>query len=97
VRSWGVALGACALPLAVDVAPGQSGPVGLLVIVVLCVGCVFLFRSMTRQLKRVPRSFDSQGKPFRNVSPIDDAQERSTTDILAGQLLDEPGESSDHS
>ena len=63
MRSWVVASGAFALPLAVDVAPGQSGPVGLLVIVVLCVGCVFLFRSMTRQLKRVPRSFDSQGNP----------------------------------
>jgi hypothetical protein len=62
------------LPVAVEVGAGQSGPIGLLVIVVLCLFCVFLFRSMTKRLKRVPRSFDTP-KPSsaqQSVSPADD-------------------------
>ena len=37
---------------------GKSGPLGLLLIVVLLIAVVFLGRSMGRHLKRVPRSFD---------------------------------------
>ena len=37
---------------------GKSGPLGLLLIVVLLVAVLFLGRSMGRHLKRVPRSFD---------------------------------------
>jgi hypothetical protein len=37
---------------------GKSGPLGLLLIVVLLIAVLFLGRSMGRHLKRVPRSFD---------------------------------------
>ena len=37
---------------------GKSGPLGLLLIVVLLIAVVLLGRSMGRHLKRVPRSFD---------------------------------------
>ena len=37
---------------------GKSGPLGLLLIVVLLVAVLFLGRSMGRHLKRVPPSFD---------------------------------------
>ena len=37
---------------------GKTGPLGLLLIVVLLVAVLFLGRSMGRHLKRVPRSFD---------------------------------------
>ena len=37
---------------------GKASPVGLLVIVLLVIATVFLVRSMNRQLKKVPKSFD---------------------------------------
>jgi hypothetical protein len=37
---------------------GKAGPLGLLLIVVLMIAVVLLVRSMSRHLKRVPRSFD---------------------------------------
>jgi hypothetical protein len=37
---------------------GKAGPLGLLLIVVLLIAVVLLGRSMSRHLKRVPRSFD---------------------------------------
>jgi hypothetical protein len=37
---------------------GKSGPLGLLLIVVLLIAVLLLGRSMGRHLKRVPRSFD---------------------------------------
>ena len=37
---------------------GSSGPVALIVIVVLLVAVAFLARSMAKHLKRVPASFD---------------------------------------
>jgi hypothetical protein len=39
---------------------GKASPMGLLVIVLLLLGTVFLIRSMNRQLKKVPESFDRQ-------------------------------------
>jgi hypothetical protein len=39
---------------------GKASPVGLLVVVLLLVATVFLLRSMNRQLKKVPESFDPQ-------------------------------------
>jgi hypothetical protein len=37
---------------------GKSSPVGLLVLLVFLVAVVFLAKSMTKHLKRVPASFD---------------------------------------
>jgi hypothetical protein len=37
---------------------GKSGPLGLLLIVLLLVAVILLGRSMGRHLKKVPRSFD---------------------------------------
>ena len=37
---------------------GKASPVGLLVIVLLLIATVFLIRSMNRQLRKVPDSFD---------------------------------------
>jgi hypothetical protein len=37
---------------------GEASPLGLLVIILLGVAMVFLIRSMTKHLKRVPASFD---------------------------------------
>ncbi len=37
---------------------GKASPFGLLVVVLLLVATIFLIRSMNRQLKKVPESFD---------------------------------------
>jgi hypothetical protein len=37
---------------------GKASPVGLLIVVVLLISTLFLLRSMNRQLKKVPESFD---------------------------------------
>jgi hypothetical protein len=41
---------------------GKSGPLGLLLIVVLLIATVFLVRSMSKHLKKVPRSFDPEDR-----------------------------------
>lgn len=38
---------------------GKSSPLGLLVIVLLLVGTALLIRSMNKQLKKLPESFDT--------------------------------------
>jgi hypothetical protein len=51
---------------------GKSGPLGLLLTLVLLIAVVFLVRSMSKHLKRVPPSFD----PVQPVEDIpDDASE----------------------
>lgn len=37
---------------------GKASPVGLLIVVLLLISTLFLLRSMNRQLKKVPDSFD---------------------------------------
>lgn len=37
---------------------GKASPVGLLIVVLLLISTLFLLRSMNRQLKKVPESFD---------------------------------------
>ncbi|SFB59829.1 hypothetical protein SAMN05216266_12466 [Amycolatopsis marina] len=39
---------------------GKSSPVGLLVLILFLIAVVFLVRSMTKHLKRVPASFDKE-------------------------------------
>ena len=41
---------------------GKSSPVGLLLLVLFAVAVIFLIRSMTKHLKRVPASFDPPEK-----------------------------------
>ncbi|HEX4702831.1 MAG TPA: hypothetical protein VH352_11935 [Pseudonocardiaceae bacterium] len=42
---------------------GSSGPVALVLLIVLLVGTAFLVRSMSKHLKRVPASFDPPETP----------------------------------
>lgn len=39
---------------------GSSGPVALIVLIVLLIAVAFLARSMAKHLKRVPASFDAE-------------------------------------
>jgi hypothetical protein len=63
---------------------GKASPVGLLVVVLLVIATVFLVRSMNKQLKKVPRSFDRD-----NPEPDQVADEG--TDPRAPEANDEPG------
>jgi galactokinase/mevalonate kinase-like predicted kinase len=40
-----------------------AGAIGFLVVIVLVAGSAFLFRSMTRHLRKVPKSFDEPADP----------------------------------
>jgi uncharacterized protein involved in response to NO len=45
------------------VSPAQAGPLGLLVILLLAGAVVFLYKSMKKQLAKVPASFDDPPEP----------------------------------
>lgn len=59
---------------------GQSAPSGLFLTVLLALAIVLLVKSMTRHLKRLPRSFDGDDGP-RVVVPDTPAE-----------LVDQPGQ-----
>ena len=62
---------AVALVLAQDPAPppdkgpefGEASPLGLVVVILLGIALVFLIRSMTKHLRRVPASFEPPEEP----------------------------------
>jgi hypothetical protein len=60
---------------------GKASPVGLVVVLVLAVATVFLIRSMSKRIKRLPASFDDPpepSEPHRDpVDPRAEADERS--------------------
>jgi hypothetical protein len=47
---------------------GKASPIGLVVILVLLIATVFLVRSMTKHIRRVPASFDP---PAADTPPAD--------------------------
>lgn len=53
---------------------GKASPLGLLVVVLLVIATVLLVRSMNRQLKKVPKSFDGD-HPERDQA-VDDEPPR---------------------
>ena len=42
---------------------GKGSPIGLFVVLLLCVAVYFLYRSMSKHLRRVPPSFDPPTPP----------------------------------
>jgi hypothetical protein len=65
---------------------GKAGPIGLLLIVVLLIAVALLVRSMTKHLKRLPRSFD---EPDDAVQVPDTAAELLEERPPGQDLLDE--------
>jgi hypothetical protein len=61
---------------------GKAAPIGLLVILLLGVAVFFLLRSFTRQLKKVPASFDSE--------PDDAGPESPASVVPAGPAGEDP-------
>jgi hypothetical protein len=60
---------------------GKAGPLGLLLISVLLIAIALLVRSMSKHLKKVPRSFDPEDRVEVPDTPA--------------ELLDEPDEGDD--
>ncbi len=50
----------------------KSGPLGLALILVLCVACYFLFKSMSKHLKKVREQFPAE-RPAGEPAPVNDA------------------------
>lgn len=48
----------------------KSGPIGFAVILVLCVAAYFLFKSMSKHLKRVREEFPTDEKPAAEQAPL---------------------------
>ncbi|OBI93218.1 hypothetical protein [Mycobacterium asiaticum] len=63
---------------------GKASPIGLVVVVLLIVATFFLVRSMNKQLKKVPESFDRQ-------HPEPDQAADDGTDALDGIDREIPG------
>jgi hypothetical protein len=50
----------------------KSGPLGLALILVLCVACYFLFKSMSKHLKKVREQFPAE-PPAGEAAPVNGA------------------------
>jgi hypothetical protein len=60
---------------------GLAGPTGLVIILLLVAGTIFLIRNMNARLRRLPDRFDSQGaaEPPRSASPLKSEAVKSET------------------
>lgn len=74
-------------PLAKGGEAVKAGPVGLVVIVLLCVASYFLFRSMSKHLRTVREKFPSDAPPgptTRAPAPVSDATAKPGTPAAPG-------------
>lgn len=70
---------------------GKTSPIALVVILVLLIATVVLIRSMNRQLRKVPASFDDDGSaPARSETPPDERAEPGTDGSGASGASDHP-------
>jgi hypothetical protein len=71
----------------------KSGPLGLLVILLLCVACYFLFKSMSKHLKRVREDFPEAVSPAVSpaaAAPVDLVKRAEVIKRTDGGALNEP-------
>lgn len=68
---------------------GKAAPIGLLVIVLLCVAVYFLIKSLNRNLKKVPGSFHSAEPVPAGVSGIAGGRMPSAAEKTPGGTSDE--------
>lgn len=78
----------------------KSGPIGLAVILALCVGCYFLFKSMSKHMRKVREEFPGQtgertGHRTGQTGSVDDAAEpmiKRATDVPGPSPRDQRGD-----
>lgn len=54
---------AYAIPLAKTGEAAKAGPIGLAVILLLCIACYFLFKSMAKHMRKVRENFPGEVPP----------------------------------
>lgn len=54
---------------------GRGSPIGLFVILVLCIAVYFLWRSLNRQLKKVPPTFEVPSDGSADAPPESESSE----------------------
>jgi hypothetical protein len=68
----------------------KSGPIGLAVILVLCVACYFLFKSMSKHLKTVREDFPADQPPPADAPGQADASAQPGADAPRANIASEP-------
>lgn len=63
--AWGIAVA----PLAKAGEAGKAGPIGLAVILLLCIAAYFLFKSMSKHLRKVRENFPVDGESTGSSEP----------------------------
>ena len=64
----------------------KSGPIGLAVILLLCIACYFLFKSMSKHLRKVREEFPADGSepaPTSAPTPSADLDPKTETETAA--------------
>jgi len=83
---------ALAEPLAKSGEAGKSGPIGFAVILVLCVACYFLFKSMSKHLRKVREEFPVENAGgARTVEPVRPDEPAVDEQLPAEPQREEPG------
>src|ERR1700712_2499594 len=70
---------------------GKAAPIGLLVILLLCISMFFLMRSMNRKIKAIPTSFDPPAITPTEGTPEAPPPESAPTDAGGTRPDAEPG------
>ncbi len=64
---------------------GKASPVGLVVVLLLAVATIFLIRSMSKRIKRLPASFDPPPERAEDTAPGSRAAGRDVEDAGGGR------------
>jgi hypothetical protein len=69
---------------------GLAGPMGLFLIVLMCIATVVLIRNMNKRIRRLPDSFDDEAERKRvaEIARLDADLERSGSDAADGVEAD---------
>jgi hypothetical protein len=68
----------------------KSGPIGLAVILVLCVAAYFLFKSMSKHLKKVREEFPSDEPTTENTPAVTGDSAQSAVEVPASDAPPKP-------
>jgi hypothetical protein len=69
---------------------GLAGPMGLFLIVLMCIATVLLIRNMNKRIRRLPDSFDAEDERARvaEIARLNADLERSGADVADGVEAD---------
>jgi hypothetical protein len=70
----------------------KSGPIGLVVILVLCIACYFLFKSMSKHLRKVREEFPTDSGPNPSDRPAPPAEPPAVERIERIERIDQNGD-----